>query len=88
LMSHDDLDCNCVDWYGGTPLDDADREGHSSVSFMIKEAGGLPSADESLKETKVMMQSKREQEEHKSVVAREADAAMDKLRKLMLDKIG
>ena len=87
LLSRDDLDCNCVDWYGGTPLDDADREGHSSVSFMIKEAGGLPSADESLKETKVMMQSKREQEEHKAVVAREADAAMDKLRKLMLGKI-
>ena len=88
LMSHDDLDCNCVDWYGGTPLDDADREGHSSVSFMIKEAGGLPSADESLKETKVMMQSKREQEKNKAVVTREADAAFDKLRKLMLEKIG
>ena len=69
-------------------MDDADREGHSSVSFMIKEAGGLPSADESLKETKVMMQSKREQEKNKAVVTREADAAFDKLRKLMLEKIG
>jgi len=87
LLSHKTLDLNCVDWYGGTPLDDAEREGHSSISVMIKEAGGLPSSHPSLRETVTLMQSKRDEEKNKAESKRKEDENFDKKRKLMLAKV-
>ncbi len=47
----ENLDVNCCDRWGGTPLDDAIREGHLSVVTYLKEMGGVGRADYSRSRT-------------------------------------
>lgn len=41
-------DVNCADRWGGRPLDDAKRKGHSQCVDLLKEHGAMPSDDDAL----------------------------------------
>ena len=77
LLCFDHIDLNCVDWYGSTPLDDSDREGHSSISVMIEEAGGKQSRDPSSQTSLVEMQNKVLSEKEKASTQREREKVLD-----------
>ena len=56
--SHPNLNINQVDRMGGTPLDDAIRQGHQSVVELLREAGALPGSDPELQS--VLLENARE----------------------------
>mmetsp|Transcript_23103 Transcript_23103/g.47903 ORF Transcript_23103/g.47903 Transcript_23103/m.47903 type:complete len:2455 (+) Transcript_23103:3757-11121(+) len=87
LLTFPNLNTSPIDWYGGTPLDDATREMHHSIAVMLKEAGGKGSENESLKASLVAMQSKRIEEKEKAVKSREKEKVLDGKRKKMLIKV-
>jgi hypothetical protein len=87
LMTFDHLDYNIVDWFGGTPLDDAHREGHESIAVTITEAGGLSAAHPSLKERIAAMDKKKEAAKEKATLTREKNTKLDAIRKTVLSKV-
>ena len=87
LLGFKHIDLNPCDWYGGTPLDDADREENTSIGVMINEAGGKYSKDSSLKANLSEMQNKRMSEKEKAEKQRETEKKLDALRGQVLAKV-
>lgn len=87
LLGFNHIDLNPCDWYGGTPLDDADREANTSIAVMIQEAGGKNSKDSSLQASLAEMQNKRMSEKEKAEKQRETEKKLDALRGQVLVKV-
>jgi len=87
LMSFEHLDYNVVDWYGGTPLDDAMREKHPSVAVTVKEAGGLHGTDDGLEAGRLSVEKKKVAQQIKSAATKKKDIELDNVRKVVMTKI-
>ena len=87
LLSFKDINLNPIDWYGGTPLDDANRESHTSIAVMLQEAKGTSSRDESLTEDCKRMMMKRIEEKEKAVKTRATNEELDKRRAIIMEKV-
>ena len=87
LMSFDELDYNPVDWYGGTPLDDAVREEHNGLAVIMKDVGGLEGKDSSLDEKRNEVVTSRRVLREKSLAISAEHGRLDVVRETVMVKV-
>lgn len=87
LLKLPGLNPNVVDWYGGTPSEDAARGGFDSVCATLAEVGGVRSGHPILEEDVKKIGQQRQAEKDKFYKKREAQKLTDDKRKLMLDEL-
>ena len=87
LLQLPGIDPNVVDWYEGTPCEDAMRGGHMPVCAALKEVGGVVKGDSQLDAEVAKIKEKRVMEKEKFFKKREAQKAKDKVREGMLDEL-
>jgi len=57
LLTCENIDVNVVDRFGGTPLEDAIREGHESIAIVLRERGAVRGDDPCLESRKQFLRS-------------------------------
>ena len=87
LLQLPGIDPNVIDWYEGTPGEDAQRGGHVSVFAALKEVGGVLKGDPSLGAQVAKIKEMRVLEKEKFFKKREAQKETDKVRNAMLDQL-
>ena len=87
LLKLPGLNPNVVDWYAGTPSEDASRGGFDSVCAALSEVGGVRSGHPSLHEDVKKITLARQKEKEKFFRKREEQKATDAKREVMLDEV-
>jgi len=87
LLKLPGINPNVVDWYAGTPTEDAHRGNHESVCVTMREVAGVRAGHPSLEADVLNIKKEREAEKAKFWKAREADKERDKKRLTMLEQL-